>query len=189
MISTQRQRIAWRYFSPSIGILLLICIGFSQLPASAQPIIKEERNTTIWANAFYGRNNSGLGLGIRYKALGIGATVFQFTGDTTASMPPRPGGVAISIDGYLAFDLVDWFAFYGNAGYVGRLTTNASQRSQLRESPQLDFLSLGAGIQITIASRLMIGGGYNFIIDTPDYQGDPTDDPIQSIVAQLGYRL
>lgn len=170
--------------------LLIMLILLIITPAShAQNTQMGKTPTIVWANSFYGPNNSGLGLAVRHGVLGIGGTIFNFAGDTTTGMPPRPGGVGISGDIYLAADLSDWFALYGNVGYAGRMTTYSDQRELLRKSPQRDFLSVGGGLQISLASHLMFGGGYNLLIDTADYQGDPTDKPIQSAIAQVGYRF
>lgn len=176
-------------FSSLKALLSGIVILASVQAAQAQEAAKYKPATIVWANSFYGRNNSGIGIGARYSAFGLGATVFNFAGDTSIDKTPRPGAICISGDFYLAIDFSDWIALYGNIGYAGRLMTYKEQRELLRNSSQRDFLSVGAGIQITFASHLVLGAGYNFIVDTPDEEGDETEETIQSIVAQIGYRL
>ena len=171
------------------ALILLALAAFTEASPAQRTAQERKTASMVWINTFYGPNNSGVGIATRYGVIGIGATVFNFAGDTTLNMPPRPGAIALSGDIYLAADFSDWFALYGNIGYAGRLTTYKEQREQLRDSPQRDFLSLGGGLQLSIASHLVLGAGYNLIIDTPDYQGDPTDDPIQSAIAQVGYRF
>lgn len=167
------------------GMLILASIQASP----AQEVAKDKLATTVWVNSFYGRDNSGIGLGIRRSVLGFGATVFNFAGGTSSTSPSRQGAICISADFYLAADFNNWIALYGNVGYAGRMITYNKQRKPLLNFPKRDFLSTGAGLQITLASHLMLGAGCNFVIDLPDETGGRADDPIQSIVAQLGYRL
>lgn len=144
--------------------------------------------TIIWINSFYGPNNAGIGLGVRHGILGIGATTFAFPGDTTSGII-RPGAIGISVDMYVAADFSKWIAAYMNIGLVGRLGTYQVSPEVLKRYEKHSIMSVGGGFQISLASHLVLGIGYNALVDLPEEEGGMTYNTIQSVVAQLGYRL
>ncbi|MBS1910894.1 MAG: hypothetical protein JST22_02800 [Bacteroidetes bacterium] len=166
-----------------------VIISALSLAAHAQGTQTESHAAVIWINSRYGPNNSGIGLCGRYSGLGLGATVFDFPGDTTSGLPIRPGMIGISVDVYAVVDFNNWLAMYANTGLVGRLGTYRTSEEVRRNAQPHDMLSVGGGFQISLAAHLMLGIGYNGILDIPDYQGGPTYNTIHSVVAQVGYRL
>jgi len=144
----------------------------------------------VWVNSYYGPNNVGIGLAARYAVFGLGTTVFTFAGDSTRNTGlqnkgVRPGIVGISIDGYLAIDFSKWMAVYVNGGFMGRLATYNNPLSFPKET----VVSCGGGFQISLASHLILGIGYNALLTVPEHEGSSSFDPIHSIVGQVGYRL
>jgi|GEM_PF-7021660 len=169
----------------------IVCIALA-LPATSALRAQDTARkapTIVWINSFYGPNNAGLGIAVRHGVIGIGGTVFGFAGDTTGSLPIRPGAIGISVDMYLAADLSNWFAIYGNLGLVGRLGTYNAPQQVIQNYLKHSVMSVGGGVQISVASHLVAGLGYNRMIDLPEHEGGATYRPIHSIVAQLGYRL
>jgi opacity protein-like surface antigen len=169
-------------------------IAAAILMISSAPAIAQEHNefkpaAIIWVNSLYGPNNSGIGLCARYAVLGIGTTVFAFPGDTAASkeLSVRPGAIGFTVDLYLAFDLCSWLAIYGNAGFVGRIATYKTDSEILRNYQKHKTMSIGGGFQVSLASHLMLGVGYNGFIDAEDT--GPMYNSIQSVVGQVGYRF
>lgn len=151
---------------------------------------REGPATVVWLNSFYGPNNSGLGLAARYGAIGGGATVFGFAGDTTIGVGIRPGIIGASFDAYLTIDCTRWLAIYGNIGVGAWLRTYEQPGvEQKRTFPSGALVSLGGGMQISLASHVMLGIGGNALLDTPEKEGGPVYKPIPSVVAQVGYRL
>ncbi len=144
--------------------------------------------TIVWINSFYGPNNAGIGLGVRHGVLGIGATTFAFPGDTTSGIV-RPGAIGISVDMYVAADFSNWIAAYMNIGLVGRLGTYQVSREVMERYQKHSVMSIGGGFQISLASHLVLGIGYNALVDLPEEEGGMTYHTIQSVVGQLGYRL
>ncbi len=172
--------------------LLAATITLWSKKANAQNTEKTEKSevaSIIWINSFYGPNNFGVGLGARYSAIGIGATVFGFAGDTTHGLSARPGMIGVSIDLYIGIDFNTWLAAYGNIGAVARLATYKAQEDVAKTYVKHAMMSVGGGFQVSLASRLTIGIGYNALLDLPDYEGGPTYNVLHSIVPQIGYRL
>jgi hypothetical protein len=169
-----------------IGGMLMMISSRAYSQSSQTPEFDESTLARIvWVNSYYGPNNVGIGLAARYWIFGLGTTVFAFAGDTTQGIGIRPGIVGVSVDMYMAIDFSRWLGIYGNVGFMGRLATYKGRNS----FPSDDVISVGGGFQISLASHLMLGVGYNALVTSPEVTGDPTYDPIQSVVAQVGYRL
>lgn len=171
------------------GLLItLSTMTFSQTsPASNSG--NEKRTAVIWINSWYGPNNSGVGICGRYASVGIGATVFSFVGDTASDLPVRPGAIGISMDSYLIIDFNHWLAIYGNLGLIARLGTYRTSEEIARNYEKHTAVSVGGGFQVSLASHLMLGIGYNGVVDLPKRESGSTYNTISSIVAQAGYRL
>jgi hypothetical protein len=169
-----------------IGLLTpLLAIGLlGYSPASAQT----ERPVMVWANSFWGANNSGIGLGIKTRVIGIGASVFGFAGDSASSLPPRPGGRGYTIDAYIFIDTSPWLAINGSIGYGGWIDTYDGQDTIVSQYEQSGGLTAGAGLTFTLLSRFAIGVGYAGLFTPAKNEGDPKYDPIHRVVMQLGYR-
>ena len=163
-----------------LGILSLS----GQTPLRAQPTYAG----VVWANALYGANSSGVGICGRYGFIGGGVNVFGFAGDSSRVLPTRPGAIGITIDAYFAADVGSWLALYGNIGFAGRLRTYVTTPEIARAFDRPNGMSLGGGVQVSLASHIVLGVGYNGIIDIPDKSWMPSYTTIHTIVAQLGYR-
>lgn len=171
------------------GLLVVLTAAAYAGTSYAQTVKNDKPAAIIWINSWYGPNNSGVGISGRYGILGIGTTVFDFAGDTTSGLPIRPGAIGMSVDGYLAIDFSDWLTMYGNVGLIARLGTYRTSEDIARKYQKHGAYSVGGGFQISLASHLMLGIGYNGVVDVPEYDGGPTYNTIRSIVAQVGYRL
>lgn len=166
-------------------ILLTLFFATALLaPALAQT----KKPAMIWANTFYGTNNSGIGLGWRSHAVGIGASIFGFAGDSATSLPPRPGGRGYTIDGYIFIETSSWLAIHGSIGYGGWIGAYAGQEKLVESYDETGGLTAGGGLTFSLLSRFVIGAGYAGMFDTGQDEGDPTYDPIHRLVVQLGVR-
>lgn len=148
-----------------------------------------DRTTIIWVNSWYGPNTSGAGLAARSGGFGLGATMFGFAGDTTTGLPTRHGATGISVDLYLLGDFTTWLSVYGNIGVVSRLGSYRGSGSVTPMFHNSAAMSAGCGFQISIASHVMVGFGYNGAIDFHDETIAPRYPTINALVAQVGYRL
>jgi len=142
---------------------------------------------SAWVHSFYGKNNAGVGIGVRHSAFGIAFTTFGFAGDTAAFLSPRPGMTAMSLDLLLILDITRWMAPYGSIGCAGRVKTYPEEISQLRGLHRTIMLSVGGGFQFTIGGHYVLGLGYNGIVDS-EAGREATYDVIHSGVVQVGWR-
>ena len=176
--------------------ILLIALLLSATSAAAQTSKRDtaslhlEPRVSLWINSYYGSNNGGAGLSVRWYFLGIGMTFFKFAGDTSAPLKPRPGGIEYVFDAYIIVDIRDWLAAYGSVGAVGRLQTYSDQAKLNPDFKEPDPVSVGGGVQAVVSSHILFGVGYNVILPTVDSDNNKNRHrAITSFVGQLGWRF
>jgi hypothetical protein len=141
----------------------------------------------VWTNAFYGPNNSGAGIGIRWWYLGCGVSAFQFAGDSAAGLPPRPAGTFMTFDFHLVIDFTDWLGLSAYVGAAPRIAT-AGGLEVSQDEKDLTPVNVGANLLVSLAGRFVIGAGYGSVLSVSEGEL-PAYDPLPRVVAQLGYRF
>ncbi|MEO6046013.1 MAG: hypothetical protein ABIQ57_00930 [Candidatus Kapaibacterium sp.] len=144
-------------------------------------------SAVAWLTGIVGPTSYGGGGGMRWKYVGIGFSSFHVDRDNPGGIPPRPGGWAFSMELYGYWDALDWLAFYGDLGLVGRSSTDAADQKIADAYSPRDVSAYGIGGEVTLLRRLVLGGGYQIIIPSND---DGLEyDNIASAILHIGYRF
>lgn len=138
-----------------------------------------------------GPNHSGVGIGGRIDWFNSAITLFGFAGDTTVGLPLRPGGLGIIVEGGISVKITKWLLISGFSGYVARLTTYPEQESMNAAYTPIEktqgAFSVGGMLQTTLASHVVLGGGYRWIFTTR--RSGLEYDPLYGAVGAVGWQF
>lgn len=171
----------------NILLILFFMLAFSQTAFSQDDYYGDYEELPPMKQLFldlgFGPNGTGAGVGFRYSFFGFGLNLSGFA----KSIPNyityerlRPEDVystekyptiILSIDGYLFYDIDDYFTLFGNIGLFtqGDSVLARKKSSESVASEDLYFLntdsstgvSFGAGIQYLIWENVGLGAGYH----------------------------
>lgn len=130
----------------------------------------------------YGENGLGAGLGFRYSFFGFGLNLAGFAKDIPNYITYeriRPEDIAstekyptiiISLDGYLFYDIDDYFSVFGNVGFfiqgdsvLARKRDSENKLSDLYmyKTETTNGVTFGAGLQYLLEEYIGFGVGYH----------------------------
>jgi len=130
----------------------------------------------------YGTNGTGAGIGFRYSFFGFGLNLSGFAKDIPnyityerirqedVAYTEKFPTIILSLDGYLFYDIDDYFTVFGNIGYYTQadsvLARKRNSENKLRDfymykTETTSGISFGAGLQYLIWDNVGLGAGFH----------------------------